>query len=275
MRSYSLILTTSFTLMLLFSSQMLADEVTLIPADGFVTGANINALAGPLFSSDLGSTDVPGPGSFGAAASKDGNSATHSLGIELDYSTGPAFFDSTYSAPFFRTPTLDHRASAESIFYFTVDTPAFYLAEGFFAVDDEAATMVPGNVELELELLEFESLDMGAPPPTALLYSYQVSKSTIDEMFMVGGMEGDSTSVMVGDVVGLLDPSKFYRYRTLVTTNAIDIDGAGILPPTDGMATATGAHILLITPVPEPTGTWLLFAMAMPYLCVRRRKQSD
>ena len=249
-----------------------ADVITLIPDAGFATGANINALAGPLFSSDLGSTDIVGSGSYLASATKDGNSAFHAAEVELDYSGGPAFFSSTFGAPFERTATIDHRASAESIYFFAVDTPADYFADGFISVIDDAGTTVPGNVELEMELLEFDSFGPGAPAPVTKLYSYQVSKSTIDESFGIGGLEGDDVSIIEGDVVGMLDPSKLYRLRTLVTTNSIDIDGTGPLPSTDGGAIAFGEHSLVITSaIPEPSSA-LALSLAGTVLLLRRKR---
>lgn len=269
------ILALAFTFCLICHSTVNADEITLIPVTGFSTGANINALAGPLFSSDIDTIDIAGPGSGTASASKSGNLATHTYAVELDYSITPAFFDSVYSSPFSRTSTLDHRASAESIFHFTVDVPTVYEAMGFFDVVDDSGTTVPGNVELEIELLEFDSFDPFAPPPETVFYSYQVSKSTIDESFDVGMLEGDDASVLIGGPTGLLDPSKFYRYRTLVTINAIDIDGSGPLLPTDGGASAAGAHVIMFSPasvVPEPSALSLLLIGALVVLRRRSRR---
>lgn len=256
------------------TSQISADIVTLVPMTGYPTGASYNALAGPLFSSDLDDVAVSGPGSGTATASKDGNTATHMNAVELDYSTAPAFFESVYSGGFFRTATLDHRASAESIFHFTVDTPAIYEAMGTFSVTDAIGTTIPGNVELEIELLAFDLADPFSAPPEVVLYSYQVSKSTIDESFTVGGMEGDDTNVFDGSLTGLLDTDKLYRYRTLVTTNAIDIDGTGPALPTDGGATASGVHTLTIAPatgVPEPGSCLLLSATGLFFFLRRKR----
>ena len=245
-----------------------ADEITIIPAGGFTTGANINALAGPLFASDIDSVDVFGPGLVTASAAKDGNFATHLHSVELDFSAAPAFFDSIYETPFSRTSLLDHRASAESIVHFTVDTVAEFAVEGFFGVIDDPGTTVPGNVELELELLEFDSFDPMAPPPTTLLYSYQVSSSTLDAGFFAGGLDGDTTNVFDGDLVGTLDPSKFYRWRTLVTTNAIDIAA-----PTDGGAAGFGSTTLLVfapSSIPEPA-FGLGWVLLVGVCCHRRR----
>ncbi len=255
------------------------DLVTLFPMPPFnPTGATVNALAGPLFSSDIDSIDIPSSGSGTASAAKDGNFATHTYGVELDYSTMPGFFDSSYGAagPFSRTATLDHRASAESIFFFAVDVPTIFDVTGFFGVTDDAGTTIAGNVELEIELLEFESFDTGAPPPDTVFYSYQVSKSTLDQVFAVGGMDGDTTNVLIGDPFGILDPGKFYRYRTLVTTNAIDIDGAGPMGAADGGASAVGEHTIVFTAaVPEPTSTVLLLLLGgMSLSLVRRRSLS-
>ncbi len=263
--------------MLLFSafgaSPITADIVTLVPMPGEPTGASHNALAGPLSSSDLDSVAIPGAGSSIAMAAKDGNSAAHTSIVELDYSLTPAFFDSDYSAGFLRTSTLGHRASAESIFHFTVDSMATYEAMGFFSVTDEIGTTIPGNVELEIELLAFDLADPMASPPEVVLYSYQVSKSTIDAGFVVGGMDGDDTSTLIGDISGLLFTDKLYSYRTLVTTNAIDIDGIDAALPTDGGATATGGHTLAISAmsVPEPSGCLVLSLFGL-VLAKRRRR---
>ena len=251
-----------------------ADEITLISEGGFPTGANINALAGPLFSSALDSVDIGASGSESASASLSGNFATHISGVELDFSGGGiAFFDSVYDAPFSRTATLDHRASAESIFHFAVDVPTEFEVMGSFGVVDDSGTTVPGNVELEIELLEFDAFGMA---PEVVFYNYQVSKSSMDAGFIVGGMDGDDINVLDGAPVGILDPSKVYRYRTLVTTNAIDIDGTGTLPPTDGGATAMGGHTILFSAasaVPEPSTTSLIGMVVLLTPFVRRRRR--
>jgi hypothetical protein len=250
-----------------------ADEISLISVPGFTTGANINALAGPLAFSDLSSVDIAGSGSDSASAMLSGNFATHVSGVELDFSGGgTAFFDSVYDAPFARTSTLDHRASAESIFHFAVDVPTSFEIMGAFGVVDDDGTTVPGNVELEIELLEFDAFDMAATP---VFYNYQVSKSSLDAGFMVGGTDGDTTNVLVGDPFGILDPSKVYMYRTLVTTNAIDIDGTGSLPPTDGGATAMGGHTILfsaVTAVPEPSTACMFGFIVLISPLARRRR---
>ncbi len=250
-----------------------AEVVSLISGGGgYPTGANINALAGPLFGSDLTSVDIGGSGMESASASLDGNSATHSSFVELDFSGGGmAFFDSAYEAPFSRTATIDDRASAESIFHFSVDVPTMFDVVGSFGVTDADGTTVPGNVELEIELLEFDAFDMSAE---TIFYSYQVSKSTMDQGFLVGGMDGDTANALVGTPFGILDPLKVYRYRTLVTTNAIDIDGSGgPLPATDGAASAMGAHAILFsaTSVPEPTACFFISLGLIAILTQRRR----
>lgn len=249
-----------------------ADEITLISVPGYPTGANINALAGELFSSDLDSVDMAGSGMSSASASKDGSLASHASSVELDFSGGDfAFFESTYDSPFSRTAILDHRASAESIFHFAVDEEVVFEVMGSFVVTDDAGTTVPGNVELEIELLEFDDFGM---PPEVVFYSYQASKLTMDQSFEVGGMEGDTFNSLVGDPTGILDPSKLYRYRTLVTTNAIDIDGTDPLPATDGGASAMGGHAILFSgfsAVPEPGSAAIIAFVTLP-LMVRRRR---
>ena len=232
------------------SSGVAADIVTLEPTPGLPGGGNVSALAGPLFGSDIKSVDIFGPDGGVVSASLSGNAATHAYGVELDFSGGFAFFESEYSAPFTRTADEAHRASAESIFQFSVDVPTIFDIEGFFEVEDASGTTVPGNVELEIELLEFDSFGPGSPPPTPVFYSYQMSKSTLNQVFEVGAADGDADNELVGAPTGLLDPTKLYTYRTLVTINAIDTDGA----LTDGAASASGAHIIKFSSaIPEPS----------------------
>ncbi len=236
-----------------------ADLVTLVSVPSYPTGAHANALAGPLFSSAYHPVDIPGAGSGFAFASKLGNSATHDFSVKLDYTMTPAFFDSSYFGPFFRTSVLGHRADAESIFHFSVDVPTKFDVSGVFSVSDSIGTTIPGNVELEIELLEFVSLAPMSPPPVVKFYSYQTSKSTIGESFVVGGMGGDTINSMIGTPLGFLDPGKFYRYRTLVTLNAIDVDGIGPILPTNGGASASGTHVIKFTAaVPEPSSFLVL-----------------
>lgn len=249
-----------------------ADEITLIPEGGFATGANVNALAGPLFASDLDSVDLGGSGMASASAALSGNSATHDSFVELDFSAGGvAFFESSYSAPFVRTDVLDHRASAESIFHFAVDVPTAFDVMGFLEVTDEVGTTVAGNVELEVELLEFDAFGL---TPEVVFYNYQVSKSTIDQAFVVGGMDGDTTNALTGDAFGILDPSKVYLYRTLVTSNAIDIDGGDPLPATDGGASLVGMHSIVFSApsaIPEP-GSAALIGLMLTAVALRRQR---
>ncbi|MEM8736660.1 MAG: PEP-CTERM sorting domain-containing protein, partial [Planctomycetota bacterium] len=221
-------------------------------------------------SSDMDDVDIAASGMTSASASDAGNFATHMAAVELDFGGGStAFFDSSFD--FSRTSTLDHRASAESIFHFSVDVPTEYEIMGSFAVDDAAMTTIPGNVELEIELLEFDAFGMA---PSTMFYNWQVSKSEIDAAFMVGGMDGDTTNILDGSPIGLLDPSKVYRYRTLVTTNAIDIDGDDPMLPTNGAATAMGGHTILFTgaSVPEP-GSGLVLALSALTFNFRRRRR--
>lgn len=260
-------------------SQLRGDIVTLLPgAGGFPTGANVNALAGPLFGSDFADADIAGAGVGSESAMLAGNAATHDYAIELDFSGAPAFFDSSYVG-FERTATIDpvlggHRASAESVFHFTVDVLTLYDVTGFFAVDDLIGTTTPGNVELEVELLEFDAPDFTpAPPPVAKLYSYQKSEATLEEGLFVGGMGGDAVNVFEGDLKGVLDPAKFYRYRTLVTMVAFDADGPGPILPTDGAAIGMGAQTITFTAaVPEPSSVSLFAAVTAWCTFVRRRR---
>ena len=248
------------------------DTVILVPDPDPPTGAKVDALAGPLFGSDMAVKDIAGTEAGSIAASLLGNTATHDYSIALDYTSGPAFFDSVFSGPFVRTATESHRASAESSFYFTVDSPAIYDIMGSFTVTDDVGTTIPGNVELEILLEEYVSFTPGSPPPTTLYYSYQVSKSTIDQSFVVGGTDGDFANVLTGSATGLLDPSMFYRYRTLVTINAIDIDGGGPAPATDGGASAVGGHLITFTSaVPEPGAIGLGIGVVLLSLVRRRR----
>lgn len=229
-----------------------ADLVTMIPAPFFPTGANVNTLAGPLFGSDFDEFDIPGPGMGFVGSSLLGNTALHAWSLKLDYTPGVAFMDSTWSG-FGRTATDTHRATAESIFHFMVATPTAWSISGMLSVTDATGTTIPGAVELESELATLTSFSL---PPSIVFYSYQVSTSTIDQTFMVGGMAGDSTNVLVGSPAGMLIPGTIYRLRTLATINA--------LATTNGAATATGGHTIVFSapPVPEPGGGMTVFLAA-------------
>ena len=244
-----------------------ADEIIIFDPPGF--GANANALAGPLFSSDMDIDEFTGPVVGTATATLGGNTAVHSYTFEPDFSMGPAFFDSSYDLT--RSAIEGERASAESLMYFMVDAPVTYDLMGFFSVTDEAGTTIPGNVELEMELLDVT--DMGMPPIT-LFYNWQDSEMTKDESFELGFEDGDTTNFLEGSMTGLLEPGKLYKYRTLVTVNAIDIDGAGPGPATDGTATAMGATtIVFMKPavIPEP-GSFMVVSMVALITSLRRRR---
>ena len=262
-------------IVILFCSSLQAGFIFLVPAPGYPTGAHANALAGPLLTSDYHPVDIPGAGSGVAFASKFGNVATHDYSVKLDFTTSPGFFDSSFAGLFSRTSVLGERASAESLFHFKVDSPAFFDVSGFIRVTDEIGTTIPGNVELEIELLEFPPIP-GPPMPSTVFYSYQQSKSTMDEHLVVGSTGGDFANAAVGMPMGILDPSKTYRYRTLITLNAIDIDGIGPILPTDGSASLSGAHTFRVSPiaaVPEPS-SFLTMAGLLLLWPVRRAFQS-
>ncbi len=128
--------------------------------------------------------------------------------------------------------------------------------------------MRPGIVELETEFFEFTSAAFIPPPGVPpLFYSHQKSVATLNETFGIGGMGGDDTNVLAGSPVGMLMPGKGYRYRTLVTINA--------LSTTNGIASATGAQSIGFTAVPESSSACLFLAGGLALAMMRRRKRQQ
>ena len=149
------------------------------------------------------------------------------------------------------TATSGDRATAESIFHFTVTTPTTYSISGSFSATDAVGATMPGIVELEAEFFEFSSPAFMPPPGVPpLFYSHQKSVATLNETFGIGGMGGDDTNTLAGSPVGLLVPGKGYRYRTLVTINA--------LATSNGSATAFGTQTIGFTAVPESSSLGLV-----------------
>ncbi len=115
---------------------------------------------------------------------------------------------------------------------------------------------MPGIVELEAELFEFSSPAFTPPPGVPpLFYNHQKSVATLNETFGIGGMGGDDTNMLAGSPVGLLVPGKGYRYRTLVTINA--------LATSNGTASAFGTQSIGFTAVPEPSSAWLFLVSGL------------
>jgi hypothetical protein len=240
-------------------------DIALVPGGLFPT-ANVNALAGPAFGgggSDLEETDFLTSILGSITAAKDGNTATHSYTVNTGTFPAPVQFKSDYTS-FVRTATVDHRATAESIYHFTVSTPTMYSISGNFSVADAIGTTIPGIVELEAELFEFSSSAFIPPPGVPpKFYNHQKSVLTLNEAFGIGGMGGDDTNVLAGSPVGMLLPGKGYRYRTLVTINA--------LSSTNGIASALGTQSIDFTAVPEPTSAGILLFAGMTLTQMLRR----
>ena len=107
---------------ILVRSPIQADEISIFDMPDF--GANADALAGPLFGSDTDIDEFTGPVVGTAMAMLGDNTAIHSYAFETDFSTSPAFLDSTYDLT--RSSITGERASAESLMYFMVDVPVTY-----------------------------------------------------------------------------------------------------------------------------------------------------
>ncbi len=121
-------------------------------------------------------------------------------------------------------------------------------------------------VELEAELFEFSSPAFMPPPGVPpKFYNHQKSVMTLNEAFGIGGMGGDDTNVLAGSPVGMLLPGKGYRYRTLVTINA--------LASTNGIASAFGTQSIDFTAVPEPSSAGLILFVGVTLRQILRRKR--
>ncbi len=230
----------------------------------FATGAEFSALAGPTsstFAKDFFTPTVLPDGMALTATypspSMPTSTATNTVALEPDFAGSVAFFDSEFSS-FLRPVTLGHRASAEGHIEFKVDTAAVFAVDGMFSVDDAGSDF--GQVELSVDLLDITG---GAAHPTTIFSSYQKSISTTDQVFMIGGLDGDDTNVVVGTPDGLLDPSKHYALRYLVTSVATST--------TTAPATASGRLTFSVSAVPEPSSVAALLCSAA-VLTLRRRR---
>lgn len=245
-----------------------ADVITIdkAPDSVFATGASFNAIAGGLLPGSFTVDSVdPAMLPFGAslAASHPTGSPTatamHDVILEPDYSSGPAFFDSTFTS-FARSATVEERATAEGHIEFTVDTFASYAIDGFFEVDDFDGGF--GQVELEVHLVDITA---GAGAPVSLFSSYQKSVMTNDQGFLVGGLDGDDISAVFGSPTGILDPSKRYAFIFLANTLATDMT-------TDGASAFGRVSLVVTSAVPEPG---LAFPIAIGSLLGIARRRRD
>ncbi|MCA9193888.1 MAG: hypothetical protein KDB03_19085 [Planctomycetales bacterium] len=232
------------------------------PDSVFSTGANFDAIAGGL---SFGTFDIDSisptvlPHMSTLSASMSGATATHVVHLEPDFSAGPAFFDSSFTG-FARTGIDTQRATAEGHIEFKVDALSTFLLDGFFSVDDVGSSS--GVVELEAHLVD---ITLGATHPSAIFSSYQLSKTTTDQTFMIGGMGGDDTNALLGTPMGILEPGK--RYALIYLANSLATSS------TTDAATASGAiSFKVVSSVPEPGIFQTLLAGCLVLLGWRRTR---
>ncbi len=243
------------------------------PDSAFPTGIELNAIAGGTSVGPLDFTTITTPPTLSVLPAmgtltathpsiSPTATATHTYMLEPDFSSGPAFFDHTFS-DFLRSSTLDQRATAEAHIEFKVDTPAIYTIDGLLSVEDAGASF--GKVEMEVALLDITA---GTGSPITVFASSQTSVMTTDQTFFVGGADGDDSNSGFGSPVGLLDPSKRYAWKFLVNTLAIST--------TTESATAEGKLTLSVTSatsVPEPNSLGAL-GLASILTCWRSSRRN-
>lgn len=137
---------------------------------------------------------------------------------------------------------------------FQVDVVTNYTIAAQYRVTDPEGQ----RVYLDVSLLA------SSGPAPVLLQSYQESRSTRDESFVVGGSGGDFQNTFIGALTGTLVPGQTYIFRV---DTRIEVFPSSTTA--SNRATASGRATLFFVAVPEP-GTAVLLGGGLAALAARR-----
>lgn len=151
-----------------------------------------------------------------------------------------------------------------SSMFFTVDAATTYQASGYYNADDISATN-GGSASLNVHLRDQTTGQW-------LFQSYQLSRNTVDESFVLGGTGGDTSNYNVGSLSGLLVAGHDYRFHfgTGLQANPDADDGASAL----GNVTLTLGGDFDTDPVPEPASIAMWSVMGGIGFMVRRKRKT-
>jgi hypothetical protein len=202
----------------------------------------------------LVATDVDTPTSLTAASQ---SAAIGGSVAETSYTLSSQSFDfsvdHTRDGAVLLHPTfglLGSGAASGADIYFSPDTDVGYVLSGWYSAVNPA-----GSVHFEAFLLD-QTLG-------ALFLSFQTSKSTPNETFTLGLLEGDDTNLLFGSLTGTLLAGHEYQFTYRMSM------GTG--PTADAGATATGFVSLAFVPEPAPAA---LLGLGLAGLWVQRRRRT-
>lgn len=192
------------------------------------------------------------------SATATANVGATSASTQVSYTTTDGQTLLSGSATLARSGSLSATGYARGQIYFTVaeDTP--YALSGAATADDST---VAGRFFLRGALLDLTS-------GQHLFYSYQESRSTLDESFSLGAMSGDHSNNKIGEMTGMLVASRtyFFEYGMYAQSSSRLNPGTaeGFVTLTIGEREAAGG-------VPEPAVWALLLAGGVGHVASRRR----
>ncbi len=178
----------------------------------------------------------------------DGESTSSALYLFDVMSNKEALFEMAFDHA--RSGEVDSFAQAAGEITFTVGHNLTYEIDGLYQLAGE------GNIELYVELID--NTDLFSP-----FLNLQNSSATLNQLFVVGGQDGDNSNDLSGSPTGLLAAGHEY---TLVWFYDINNGGGG--KGSSDPATALGELTLTLTPEP---GTLALLLAGGLGLATRRR----
>jgi hypothetical protein len=151
-----------------------------------------------------------------------------------------------------RAGSLDSRSNVQPGIYFSVSLDTPYKLTGLYSVDD------PG---LDAKFVQLDVTLADVDTASVLFHNLQESFGAVDEVFALGGTDGNQNNALSGSLTGMLTAG--HRYRLSY--------GTSIYAANSG-APATANGTFQMSFVPEPCSAFLVFiAFSLLLLCRQTR----